>query len=477
MAQIIVNDEVLARFWEKVNKSGEGCWEWSGTRSRSGYGVLKIQGHQVFAHRLAFRITNGGWPNVMVCHRCDNPRCVRPDHLFIGTAGDNQRDRREKEASGKLSRKGSKVGLWLHPSGQWCKKLRGVSYYFGTDAEAAMRRFAAEWSDIVAGGRRRAGVDYTVRDVVNEFLEAKRLQVDSGKISSRTWSEYHRACGYVVAEFGRLRVASTLRAVDFGRLRARLAKTLGAFALGKSIQLVRTVFGFAYETEMLEAPIRYADQFDKPSRRTLRLERSKAGPRMLEAAEVWKLLDAADVQMRAMVLLGLNCAYGQTDLAGLQRSHLTARPGWLEAPRQKTGIARRAKLWPETLKAIEAAAKVRPAARVKLDADCVFITRLGQRWVRFEDRGEEKVGVRCDALGTQFTKLARAAGLSKSGFYMLRRTFRTVADAAKDQAATRLVMGHQDAGIDDLYREAIDDERIEAVCEHVRRWLLAGKPR
>ena len=91
------------RFWSKVNKNGTipphcpnigECWLWTGHIIVGGYGRLSVgHGIQEFAHRLSYMLHYGNIPNgCFVCHRCDNPPCVRPDHLFIGTHTDNMRD-------------------------------------------------------------------------------------------------------------------------------------------------------------------------------------------------------------------------------------------------------------------------------------------------------------------------------------------------------------------------------------------------
>jgi integrase len=366
--------------------------------------------------------------------------------------------------------------LWLHPSGQWTKKHEGRNYYFGTDRDAAEKRYRAEWDDITAGRPPRRSRDtVTVAELVNDLLNSKRRRVDEGRLTHRMWSEYHATCDAVVSAFGKTTFVADLRAEDFGKLRAKAAKRLGLYALAKFVQMVRTIFHYGFKTDLIAVPVKYGEEFDKPSQKELDWKQANDPAKLIEAADVWTLLAAADVQLRAMILLGLNAAYGQTDCSILKRSALTVRPGWLGAARRKTSVGRRCPLWPETIKALTAVAKVRPAPKDPADEDLVFVTYKGLPWVRFTDPGEGERGVRNDSVGQAFKALAKKAGVPGVGFCWLRHTFRTVADEVNDRVAIDIVMGHKDRSIAAKYREKVADERLQAVVNHVRDWLLNGR--
>lgn len=87
------------RLWPRVNKGNVSeCWKWTGARTKAGYGLLTINYQNHYAHRLAWELHKGSKipEGFFVCHRCDNPPCCNPAHLFLGTQDDNMKDASSK---------------------------------------------------------------------------------------------------------------------------------------------------------------------------------------------------------------------------------------------------------------------------------------------------------------------------------------------------------------------------------------------
>lgn len=199
----------VARFWQKVDLYvfGDGCRLWTAGVDRRGYGKVKVGGHTIGAHRVAYALSHGFVPaGLVVRHRCDTPLCCRPDHLTIGTHWDNMRDM---------------VGR-----GRQAAKLT-------VDDVNGMRRRARAGATYAELGR-RYGVDYTtVRDAVTgrAWQSATEPPVDEVRQVQRPWTEDEDAVIFggtvaeVAASLGRTIGSVESRRADLRRRARRQAVT------------------------------------------------------------------------------------------------------------------------------------------------------------------------------------------------------------------------------------------------------------
>ena len=357
--------------------------------------------------------------------------------------------------------------LFPHATKRWAKKIRGKLHYFGPweDWKAALKKYQEQKDDLHAGRTPRVqGDGLTVRDLLNRFLTSKKMLVDGGELATRTFADYRMTCDRLSAAFGLTRLVHDLGADDFEKLRCEASERLGPVALGSFIQRVRVVFKYAYDAGLVDKPVRYGPLFRRPGRKVLRQARHASGPRMFEAEELRRILAAANVQLKAMVLLGVNCGFGNADCGTLPFSALDLEGGWVDYPRPKTAILRRCPVWPETMQALHEAIARRPTPKDPSLSDRVFITHKGGSW--WKETPDTP-------LSNAMALLLRSLGLYRPrlGFYALRHTFETIGGEAKDQVAVDHIMGHVRDDMASVYRERISDERLRAVTDHVRAWL------
>ncbi len=364
--------------------------------------------------------------------------------------------------------------LYAHNSGQWAKKLRGRVSYFGpwADPDAALEAYHCQLAGKTPSSKEGDGL--TVRKLANHFLDQKQSEVESGNITRVHWQDYCDTYRDLVALLGKGALVSELRAQDFAKLRTKWAKGYSPSRLQNNITRVRSLFKWGWEAEFLEKPVKFGPDFQGPSARAKRKARYEQGRRDLEADDILLLLEEASPQLHACILLGINAGFGNSDCAALKKTDVNLKDGWFDAARVKTYIPRRCKLWPETIEALEEVINdPAPIAGAEFEP-LVFRTRFGTPYIKVK---ATKAGrwYKDDAIAKEFTKLRNTLELSRERctFYDLRRTFETVASGSRDQIAVDCVMGHVDDSMAAIYRQGIEDKRLEKVADHVREWLLS----
>jgi len=385
----------------------------------------------------------------------------------------------------------SSFPLTAHNNGQWCKKIRGRVHFFGvwSDPEAALQRYLEVAADLHAGRTPNQTVSAdgcTVKDVCNHYLTFQVQRLEAGEITARSFEDYRNAVESFARFVGHNHSVHDLSPGDFQQYRQKLIRSgvpargrgLGVYALTRTITIIRSLFKYAYEMDILEKPFKFGKAFERPSAKLRRKSRNFAdlanGKRLFDASAIRAMLKAADVPLRAMILLGINGGFGNADCAKLPIKTIDFERAVIEFNRPKTGIERVVPLWPETLDALRKSIARRPQPVDEEARDLVFVTTFGRPWVRDNihrraDNGIKKI-VPVDGVNQEFDKLLKKLDLRRKGigFYALRHTFRTWADEVRDQHAIHRIMGHTIPGMSGIYVEEISLDRLRAVAEHVR---------
>jgi integrase len=374
----------------------------------------------------------------------------------------------------------SKKHIWPHGqfvqlrahmgAGQWYKTVGGKPVYFGVlrDPDAALRKYTA-WlqnASIRPSQQRVDGSKLTLRAAFTHFLNARHTHVEAGELSASQYSKYRRAVILTTKTLGRDRLVADLLPADFDRLRQAIPGT--PRTVSNVIRDIRTAFKWVDDFYRVR-PI-YGQSFKRPSQRTIRKATGKR--ELWTAAEIRALLKVADSNLRAMILLGINCAFGQTDCSELRWGSFNLECHWFARP--KTGIERRCPLWPETIAAI----MVRDRWQPDIDPSRVFLTKYGNPIVREIPKrnvaGDVVGCVRTDATQGMLHKACKIAGVDYRPFYTFRHTFRSVVDISGDSTAVRTIMGHAFPGMDDVYLQLMADgmKRLKVVTDIAHRWLF-----
>jgi integrase len=351
-------------------------------------------------------------------------------------------------------------------NGQWCKRHHYNYVYFGKDKEEAYNKYV-EWLAGVRAGKdpKTARADAegqghkSMQVVANAYLEYQHTQYVGNQIE---WQTYNDACVLLtsfVKFVGPHTPNGEVTTKTLQKYRTSLIeKRLAPNTINNRLRAVKAMYRWVLANEEVS---------QTPSLGAIALLATpETQKQTFTAEESRKLIEAADPQMRAMILLGLNCGFGCTDCAEVEWRHFDLVAGYVDFPRPKTHVPRNFELWPDTLAALKAL-----TPRPEL-GPLVFYTRWGSPWIRpsYKGRGRD------DEIGKAFKKVAKRAEVpleKGNAFYALRRTAATVAAETGDAFAVQRILGHRDLTMASRYVQKRKRRCVNTVraTEHVSHWL------
>ncbi|PHQ32455.1 tyrosine-type recombinase/integrase [Rhodopirellula bahusiensis] len=375
--------------------------------------------------------------------------------------------------------------LYALSNGQWCKKIAGRHQSFGPweDPDGAEQAYL-DWL-----ARKRLNLsqpkpgEKTVDEIVDLYLdesaervERKRLGQKRG-LSAKTHREHKRHLLWFrdqVIDGHRVgsRAVASLRSDDFSKLYQLIPAHYSCDSIRHRVTYVNGLLTWAADNEFIDRVPATGRLWRIPTRDEVEAEKTSSPAKVWTRPQIKKLLASANPQIAAMIYLGMNAGFGNSDCARLKVDEMCGT--WIEVPRGKNGRPRKAWLWPETVKAMKEARKACPKPRRGCE-DLFFLTHTGGPWA-----DEETF---FDGVGDEFGELKRACGFDGKefkgvGFYAFRHTFAEHASNATgnnaDDIAVKHVLGHLELAQLATYRREIAKPRIKRVCERVRAWFLAG---
>lgn len=327
----------------------------------------------------------------------------------------------------------------------------------------------------------------TVKQLCGKYLAKKRADIEANSFGIQSLMSTSEAINRLSRHLGG--PVDQLKNQQFADYRHGLAKHFkSVFTLDRHISQIRAMFTWAVKNQHIDRLPPWGDSFDGATEKQLRQyqqkKRRENGVKTLTPDQIHSLIASVRIDVRAMVLLGINCALGNREVAHLTSADIDLDKGVLDYPRTKTSCERRAILWPETIVAVKEALSVRsPAAKAEWD-NFVFLTPGGLPYIRTRFRDDGKV-THVDDLTTYFRRhrekqRENGSPIEKGiSFYILRHTFRTVADELQDLRAINRVMGHAERSVaEKSYVHTTNkdfDKRLKVVSDHVWAWLYGHK--
>jgi integrase len=361
----------------------------------------------------------------------------------------------------KRKTRSDKFPLTLHKTGQYCKKIKGKTYYFGKDKKLALERYQ-EHASMLYSSRNTVthkSFDMTLKTLSELYLQHQLSKVQSSELTALHYTDQSKCLGQFINSLGQYLKIKDISTLDLQKYKRQIKKRYSSQRLNLNISVMKAMFHWAKKNDILTA----IPNIDAVSR--CKIDHQQ---RMIFTSEqIQALFEKADAQMKAMIWLGLNCGFGCKDCAQLEWNNLDLEKKRVYLPRGKTGVMRDLVLWPETVDALR---------KVSHRGNLVFYTK----------HGKPMVSVRCTGTGntikytltnmvtTQFARLIKKAGLQVpkgTGFYGLRRTAATLAARSGDPFAVQRLLGHADLKMATRYVQDVS-KQTDDVIEKSRKYMI-----
>jgi integrase len=346
---------------------------------------------------------------------------------------------------------------------KWTKQFyvtrAGKRIYIGSDKEQALKRYHRLGLGFeLIQQEPAAPIEITIKELANRFISAQQANWRNPKDTLKCCTGW---LGRFIEDYSRLRVAD-FAVEHFARWKISLKERgYSAESINHYLSAVRAMFTFAEETGLIEKPPKLTRVRNEAKPRP----GSKATP-LYTTASLRLLLEQADMQMKAMIMLALNCGFGPKDIQDLTWDHIDGDRVTL--PRSKTGVCQTYLLWPETLQLLNEIQQQR-ALRISELADLrsthdhngrVFLTRFKSLWTK-------------DAIAGQFRKLCKKAGVPCYGFYRLRHCASTAMSLVATPHVHRKFMRHSQLQQQVTYTHTPDSE-VDIAIMKAKEKLLGG---
>ncbi len=360
------------------------------------------------------------------------------------------------KSKSKRKTRSDKFPLTLHRTGQFCKKIKGKLYYFGTDRQKALQRYLEQATCLHAGkapAPRSSQNGLSIKILCNQYLDHQESRAEIGEIQLIQVSDQILLLRHFVRFVGPNRPVSDISTIELQNYRKKLVKARKSpNTINNRIAAVKAMYNWAVDNEVIDnAPRLKAVKKVTPP---------KQKRPTFTASQIHKMLHNASPQMEAMIWLGLNCGFGCTDCGELKWMNVDLQNGRVDFPRGKTGIGRNLPLWSETVRALN---------KIPVSGELVFYTKKGNPWVRIVKgvgKGGKEKYKKTNNVSKEFSKLMKRAGIKMEkgvGFYTLRRTAATLTARSGDPFAVQRLLGHADLKMATTYVQDVSEQTDRAI--------------